>query len=242
VLPTFFLVNIFRKFFNLFSHQHFSEVLTIFFRKHFSEPYFKMLSIFFESTFFWFLPIFFKNVPTFYKNVDFLARFRQHFTKYCNIFKNVGQHPISSNIFQKYSNDFTEMLILFQHGFCQHFSKMLGKFSFLPPTAHPRRSAGACSGFLHGRRAEHRRAGVGVGAAAAAAAGERRDSHQAARRRRARGAASSRAGEAWREAGELAAAQPCRPPARSGRHGGRRRAGTWGRRARRREHGRSGGD
>jgi hypothetical protein len=134
-----------------------------------------------------------------------------------------------------------EMLILFQHVFFQHFSKILGKIYFLPPTAHPDgRLARAAA-----HRVEHRHVERGRGRR------RRRKTRISARPQG--GAelvaqASSCAGELWCAVDELtperraAAAQPGRPPASLGRHGGRRHVGTTGRRrVGRREHERRGG-
>jgi hypothetical protein len=96
----FFLINIFRKcyqhfFVNIirkcckhfFSSTFFRSVVRIFSRQYFLEAYLEMLSTFFESTFFGFFQYFPKIFQHFTEMLIFSTCFRQHFIKYCNIFR-----------------------------------------------------------------------------------------------------------------------------------------------------------
>jgi hypothetical protein len=84
VLPTFF-VNIFRKFANIFSHRHFSEVF----------PHFFLVNIFQDQHFSSSSKHFFRNVSTFLRNIGFINYFCHYFAKCCSIlevFDNIFLH------------------------------------------------------------------------------------------------------------------------------------------------------
>jgi hypothetical protein len=139
----------------------------------------------------------------------FSTHFCQFFIKYCNIFwkcwKNIPSLPtFFKNISTFYGN-------VDSFSFLSTFFKNVWR-SFLSSTyAHPRSTDVQAWAW---RRPPPLANGTGQ--------------TEDAGRRRARGVVSSHAGEACRAAGELAperraaTAQPCRPPASSGRHGGRR--------------------
>jgi hypothetical protein len=115
VLPTFFLVNIFQKFANIFSQHFFPKFAGICYKmfQHFPDLNFQHFLI---NIFLRFLPKFFKNVPTFLRNFGFVDYFCATFFKMLdNIFsifkvRNVGFVNYFLSIFCKMLQHFLEML------------------------------------------------------------------------------------------------------------------------------------
>jgi hypothetical protein len=143
VLPTFFLVNIFRKCCQFFSRQHFSEVLPIFFRQHFSE----VLTTIFRSV----VNIFSEVLATFFECVDFVNYFPSTlFIKCCNIFLTVGQLFLSFGIFQKCYSIFKnvgfisifKIVVTFIRNFERKSTYLLPRLGPQPPLQSTRASRG----------------------------------------------------------------------------------------------------